>query len=701
MNQLVPTANISKPDPQIEQSLSKTAEFLREYTPPPSAHKKDVLFDQYEIDLTRPLPQFNTGKARAFAATDNGDNKPLFALVCEPGTQQRHDAINRLLTVRNPNLCSLLAAGAVDLSQPAEERYVIFYEYVKGQKLSALLANTKGKIPPNIIITRIITPLVQAILALQEAGVTHGSINPDNIYYDQEAVLGPCVIDPCGYTQPYYYELVERMQAHPAGKGESNIDVDFYALAVLVLQILYGTQALERYPQVNLARAILRQGPFMALTAGREVPEEFFDFLWGMLGSGVNKRWNYRYLKPWLDGKHYNIIPSPAPTEGSKPYECLGTTAHSRREVAHMLATHWDRVKETLAESSLAYWVLITLRQKELSELLARHIKTIVESNNKNETQRNEHIMRLLLILDNEGPLRYSKISLHVDSIPALFADLYLKQAQDELQLLVKFIEQNLISAWVDLQSVKEIDIPEHLSQYFSRLDRLRGVIRNEGLGFGMERLLYDLNPAMPCLSPLCRGRHVTTLPDLLRHLDRIAPSMGASQDPIDVHIAAFVASKLGITNEIKLYDLSAIPVIANNKSLIALKLFAVAQHRSGNIELNGLTHWIAQRVLPSMQHLRSNTMRGRTLQMLLDEATEGRTQRLSDLLLDGEIINADQSGFQKALANYKRNADRIEAYKRGANLDFDSANLGGMIAKIFAYAALLLSVYNIFMAYQ
>ncbi len=702
MNQLVPVAPPPvKPDQQIEQSLAKTAGFLREYTAPPSTRTKDTLADQYQIDLTAPLPQFNTGKARAFSATNLDDGREMFALICEPGTIQRHGAIERTLMLRHPNLCNIAAAGIVELSQPAEERFVLFYERIKGQKLSTLLAGAKGKIPTNIIITRIIAPLTQALLALQEVGVTHGTLNPDNIYYDNIAVLGPCVTDPCGYNQPYYYELVERMQADVGGKGEFNASADFYAMAVLVLQILAGTQMMERMPPPNLARAILRLGPFMALTGGRDVPEDFFDFMWGMLGSGINQRWTYRYLKPWLDGKHYNIIPSPAPTEGSKPYEGFGTEGASRREIAHLMRTNWDKTQEALKNAPLAQWVLMILRQKELSELIGRHAKTITESTAKNEVQRNEHICRLILILDENGPLQYSKIAFHIDGIATLFADLYLKQAQEELQLLAKFIEQNLILAWVDLQQVKEIEIPEHLSILISKLDRMRNMVRTSGLGFGMERLLYDLNPEMPCLSPLCRGRHITTMPELLKHLDKIAPSLGVTQDPIDEHIAAFLASKLVITNEIKLYDLASVPMIANNKALVALKLFAVAQHRSGNIDLTGLTHWIAQRALPSMQHLRSNTMRGRTLQMLLDEALEGRTQLLSDLLLDGEIVNADNNGFQKATVNYKRNADRIIAYKRGTNLDHDSANLGGIIAKIFAYTGLLLSMYNIFMAYQ
>jgi len=701
MNQLVPFASPQLPDPKIEQSLSKTAEFLREYTPFPESANKDIFAGQYQIDLTTPLPQFNAPNARAFAATDLNDDKQLLAMVCDPGSIQRHNMINRMLLLRHPNICSLVAAGTVELSQPAEERFVVFYERTKGQKLSVLLASANGKIPANIIISRIIAPITQAILTLQEMGIMHGSINPENIYYDNEAILGPCVLEPCGYSQPYYYELVERMQSHPAGKSDFYPGADFYALGVLVLQTLLGKQWLERSPASTLTRVMLRQGPFMALTAGRETPEEFTDFLWGMLGSGSSQRWTYRYLKPWLDGKHYNLVSSSPPTEGAKPYECFGTTGHSRREVAHLMRNNWDKVQEALGQASLSQWILVTLRQKDLSEMVARHIKIIVESGNKNENLRNDHIMRLIIMLDDLGPLQYGKAAFQLDGIGTMLADLYVKQSQEELALLAKFIEQNLIAGWAEIQFNKEIEIPEATSQLITKLERMRVMLRNHGLGFGVERVMYDLNPEMPCMSPLCRGKHITALTPLLKHLDKIAPNMAGGQDPIDVHIAAFMASKLAIANEIHLYDIAAIPALAQNKALTALKLFAVAQHRSGNIELAGLTHWVAQRVLPSLQHLHSHTIRGRTLQMLLDQAMDGRTQTLSDLLLDGEIVNVDQTGYQKAQTNYKRNADRIEHYRKGLTLDYDSAQLGNVIAKIFAYMALLMSISNIFLSYQ
>ncbi len=698
MNQLVPSNAAMRPDPLIEQSVAKANDFLRSYSPMALVVLKDTLQRQYRVEINNALPEFNLGTAKAYAATDLNENRSIYALVCENSAVIRHGALNKMLMLRHPNFVAPLAAGVVELSQPDEERYVVFFERPKGKKLSTLL---EGKNRPSnvIIIDTIIKPIVQAILALSEAEITHGTINIDNIYYESHAVLGPCVSEPCGYSQPFYYELVERIQANPAGKGEYHAGADLYALGVLALELLFGKKHFERFTPELLSRLILRKGNYDSLTAGREPPENFFDFLWGMLGTGGNQRWNYRYLKPWLEGKHYSVAASSSAMETAKPYDGFETTSFSRREIAHLIANNWNQVAENLSTNPLTQWVLSTLRQKDYADLVAYHSKQIIDSGTKNENLRNENILKLILLLDNDGPLRYTNIALHIDGIDSLFADAFFKQNQNDISSLTKFLELNLTAAWVDLQRVTEREIPESTSKLLSKYDKMRSLIRSHGIGFGPERLLYELNPNLPCLSPLCRGKYITGLTGLLKHLDKISPNFAASQDPMDAHIGAFLASKLGIQSEIKLHDLASAPTIATNKSLIALKLFAVAQHRSGNIELSGLTHWIASRILPSMQYLHSQTLRGRTLQMLLDEALEGRTQRLGDLLLDGEIINADQTGYQKAFRNYKNNAVRIDHYKRATNVNYDSAHLGGIIAKIFAYMVFLTSIYRVFSA--
>ncbi len=143
----------------------------------------------------------------------------------------------------------------VDLSRPEEERFVIFYERPQGKKLSELLAQNQHPMNLQFLCDRIIAPLAAAINQFGELDITHGAINPDNIYFDDIAVLGPCVSEPCGYSQPFYCEPLERMQALPAAKGEGSTGQDYYALAITVLHAMHGSSHFAHFtPEIADAR---------------------------------------------------------------------------------------------------------------------------------------------------------------------------------------------------------------------------------------------------------------------------------------------------------------------------------------------------------------------------------------------------------------------------------------------------------------
>ena len=52
---------------------------------------------------------------------------------------------------------------------------------------------------------------------------------------------------------------------------------------------------------------------------------------------------------------------------------------------------------------------------------------------------------------------------------------------------------------------------------------RLRGHVANGSPGFGIERCLYELNPSLPCMSPLVARLHANGVHTLLLALNRVA----------------------------------------------------------------------------------------------------------------------------------------------------------------------------------
>ena len=689
-----------KNDPPYANGVT---EFLRRYTTTHNPDKLDLLNGRYRVNLNAPLPEYKTGSTPAYAVEDTKDAKspPMFALLCHKHLPQRMRVLEQLKTVRHPHLLTLVAAGVVEFSARKEEFFVIVYERPAGQKLSTLLATTKG-VNDIFIRERVIAPLSLAIQQLADLNIAHGYIHPDNIYFGNTPVLGDCIAEPCGLSQPFYFEPLERMQADIYAKGEGNGSQDFYALAILTLYTLFGPEHFTPFTTENLPRLILRDGTMPVLTRNRDYPEIFYEFFRGMLSAVSDERWNNRSLKPWLEGKRFNMLNMPPPVETSRPFELGNIQIHSKRELAHMLFTRWEAITEPLLSGQLSHWVALYLRGKDLADNLSRVARTLdTPAGKQNDSQVYELLARSIMQFDPHGPIRFNQLSMHVDGIGAFCAYLMEKNAQPELQMLTKFISFSMVDFWVEAQRNyeetrtrgREYVMLPNIRNVISQLERLRQSARNVGLGFGVERMLYELNPDMPCLSPMLARWHITTIEQLLRRLDELAPTLSANEDPIDKHIAAFICSKLAIQHEVRLHSLESSPAMASQRALFALLMLSRAQLRAGNIKLPGLSNWLALRILPLLDSIRSNSMRNRLKAALSKEAATGKLEPIAEVLVETDYISPDLRGYQAAKDRYVFNIKRIEYYTDVRTAEFASEKLGVRIANFVAYIGLLISL--------
>jgi len=426
----------------------------------------------------------------------------------------------------------------------------------------------------------------------------------------------------------------------------------------------------------------------------KEVPEILYDFLRGTLTLSPEDRWDGKQLKAWLGGKRYNVLPPPPPADAVRPFEFKDIQINNRRLLAHLFATDWPQMLLAIQGSTLSHWVTISLRNKELAEMISRLCRSATDAVGKNENQANEMLLNIVLLFDPLGPLRIRQLAFHAEAINTIFAEMFTTKATLELQFLAKFVETNMMNYWVNTQKNRdpEYELNVRMSDLVQRLDRLRGCIRNSGYGFGLERVLYDMNPGMSCISELFESRNVRTLPQLLRQLDTMA--QGIDGDEImDRHIAAFIASKLQIQNEIRLDALASIPALALNRNMLALYLISMAQQRVEPMRLPGLTHWFAIRLIPMMDNIHSRTLRQKMNHMLGNMAPLGLMQKIADLMITTDYAQADTNGFESAVVNYRKNAAQIANLKLPERLEHDTHRTGLNIATMFSYAGLVFSV--------
>jgi hypothetical protein len=182
----------------------------------------------------------------------------------------------------------------------------------------------------------------------------------------------------------------------------------------------------------------------------------------------------------------------------------------------------------------------------------------------------------------------------------------------------------------------------------------------------GLERVLYDLNPYLPCLSPLVADTWVGNTRTLVLALDKTA---AATQDiKIDKSMAAFLAARAdadGETLKALMSPQQAPPEAARD----AIRLFADLQRLLDSTPLHGLTKWFggfARRLAEAIHH---RPTRKHLLDKIEEVLPEGRLSALIKVIdIDG-LTEGDARGFHNARTMWQRIETQAWALEREAEM--------------------------------
>lgn len=653
--------------------------------------QSDRLDDRYVILPNQPLPQFNTLTSKAYMALDEmNSERMLYAALCSSHLPPRQKVAQLLKNNPHPNCITVVAEGVVRISSINEERYIIIFEQPKGKPLAEIIAGQSQPFSDRYLIEKIIAPLGAVLGMFEEQGITHGQINPNNIYVSTTLTVGECVSEPCGYSQDFHFDPINRIQTSQAGKGNGHISNDFYALGVLVALMKLKPKSLQDPDQERFIRRLLREGAFLGIVGYADLSDEIADLLRGTLNDNTHDRWTYKQVKPWVTGKRFNLLMPTIPSLGARPFELNDAEYQNLKHLSHAIHRAWEQALPIIRDGSLAKWVEQSTRRREISEYLTR---TVNAYNTRSSKAVHEMITRYLFALDNYAPIRMKGLAAHVDGIGSLFADLYQQHDETALNQLGDVIEQSITSSWADSQRrIFNVEsIPEELQQTITSIDKARLYIRAPGFGFGPERMLYELNPSLPCQSPIVKGYYATSIRHLLIALDNISSQKNRAEFPIDKHIAGFIAAKANIVRDMSFTEFAAYPQLVHHKGLIALKFLNQAQLTVNGLNLPGLTSWCVSSFMDAIGTLHSTTIRDQMCKALHSIVYGGQFSSIEDYLVSYDYSEADAKGFQAASQQYADFTDKIRDLKSNELRTYKAYILGSTIAKFVSYAILII----------
>ncbi len=698
MGDIVPHASSAKRDQDIEQTRQEILKKLSAYPPLKDTTRlqPDRLKDRYSLRCDQPLPRFSYGNVQAYAVTDDKTSDvKLYAVVCDPARPYRYRALKVLEALEHPHLVRLIDHGVVYVSAARECRYVIVFEQPEGRPLSEILREGRNY-NERTFTEQVLKPLGSVLATLDEQGISHCRVCPENVFVGEKVTLGECIGEPSAFSRSFFYEPIERLLTSVQGAGGGTIKTDTFSMGVLAIDSLFSFDRLN-LKEVNkdsYTGQVLSNGTYLTLTQGASFSDGFADFLIGTLNDSHEERWSMTQLNLWLGGKRFNLLKPSPPREANRPFEFDGEQFFSPRALAHSFFTKWETARSFVRDAKIDRWVEQALHKRELAEKVRRAINATGGHDSKNPKQNNELLARIIAVLDPVGPIRLEHLAFNAGGIGLLISDAMRNKKQKELGLIRDAIDFDLLNFSAEVQSANSQS--DDANDAVWKLQKNRHFLTLKGMGFGMERIMYDLNPNLPCLSSNLLNYHISTLPDMLYALDALAASKAQDLSFTDRHLAAFLASHASVMKEVMIKDLRHHAHLLQSPEVIVMVILAKAQEKSGIKQLKGLCYWAALRMLEMVKNIHSAQTRKMVCRDIATAAEHGHIGYVLQALLNMKVLNGDLMGFEQAQKTFHVNRIQIEELKNPKKTREKSESTGVTIASAISVLMLGVAVYSV-----
>ena len=649
--------------------------------------------DRYHIFYEAPLPDLDMPHATAYQVIDRKQKtRVLFALVCQPQMLARVSVMRVLKGNQIPHMLHMVDWGAAEWPPADRKCIIIIYERPSGGRVMDSLSSRIDRVPDHQFPKIFIEPLVQAIKELSMKGITHRSIRPDNIYWQDESrqrvVLGDCVTCIPGHDQPAVFETIEMGAAMPAGRGAGKYPDDMYALGVTLLMFALGHNPVLNETDNELSDRKIKEGTYAALVGDERLPVQLIECFRALLSDDEEQRWNVDNLDLWLNGRRLTPIQTRPAAQAQRSLEFAGKEYHALRPLAVDMHRNWEEARKIIADGSLEIWIRRGLENNDLADAIDSAIKNAQAIPNDAGSSEDVLVARILMLMDPDMPIRMPEITVHLEGFGAAMGRAML--TNQNLTPYTDFINKELARFWGAAQVKYN---PDH-GQYEQVFKDLKEYLKDPASGAGAERCVYELNEWIQCLSPIMETEMVMEVKNVLPALDSVAKSANSKMWPVDRHIAAFARARYakGTGPQIDAMNDDR----ADKATIGMLSVLAILQWRLGPDAVYNLCSWVGGLMGPVINSYH-NRMRRKELEKEIPRLVrKGNLPEMYNYLDNPEERQRDTEGFAWAKAEYAAAEKQIHDLEHGKmDRDESAVRMGKQTAAVAAtiIAALVYAV--------
>lgn len=652
--------------------------------------------ERISIDENQPLPDYDTGTAKAYAVQSRapGANQ-LMAYVVHGHLPTRMGMLSGFHGLSHPSLSLVHEAHVIDWPLTGQRHMAVIYNMMKGRRLAPLgsegeLHGSFAPIKEAHIIDHFIKPLGQAVCQIAKMGLYHGSIRADNVFVgDGTVMLGECLTAPCCYRQPAQYETPGRALAPDIARGPGTVSDDFYAFGVLVLTALTGDIPMRDLSPDAIVQMKIERGSYAALAGERRFGQATIELLRGLLTDDSHLRWTVDDFEHWLAGRRLTPRQSTIGKKANRPLKFGDVDYVQMRQFLIAMSQDTKLGAAMITNQEITRWISHGFSDDKALGNLEKAVGVTRQQRFGPEEER--LVSNVQIALDPQAPIRYRGIRVYPQGIPTLLAQMMLTEAQ--LTTLAEIILNRLPGCWLDFQTeARHGDVIVAVQHCEKAVDGLQ----NKALGFGLERFLYDTNPSLPCLNPQLRERYALNPRQLLEAMERRAPLGGLQL--IDRHIAAFLMSRDKNVSVALMANIDQMRELTR-RNVGILNLYSNLQEQHGPEQLKNLAAILLPLTEEAVKRFHNRPRQERVRKELKAAAATGRLVNMLNLVDDMDTVVIDAQEFIAAKMLYRETeeeAERLASYAKDKKMLAEQA--GQPLAAVVSVGLSFLSLLVIFL---
>ena len=656
-----------------------------------SAAKSPIaLGERFEIHPDRPLPELRSPNAAGFVAIDRDrPTSSLFGLVCDAELPPRHEVLAALHGLRAEALLAPHDWGVIDWPATGRKHFAIIFDRPTGGRVVQSLTQAIEPMHEDELIHHVLPPLVASLRELLAAGFTHRAIRPTNLFWRDAAhralVFGECVSTPPAALQPIACETIESAMAMPAGRGNGTASEDLYALGVTIIFLLFGRNPVAALSDDQLLADKIGRGSYNALLRGERLNGAIVEALRGLLTDDPRERWNVQDLEMWLEGRRLSPKQPALVKRAARPFEFSGHAFFTARALAYAFSRDPVSAARALKAPDFEIWMQRSLCDEERSKMLAA---ALAEGHDVGLTGHDERLVaRVCVALDPAAPVRYKGFAAAIDGFGTALVAAF--RGRGSVQQIAEAMGGRLPQFWFSAQSGLKPELVPILKSF----ERLRLHLEDRRPGFGIERIAYEMNSKLHCLSPAIEAEYVVEAGEVLAALERVSEKRTGDDFQIDRHLAAFIAARYRSSGTDWFDSLHSVD--ASQRALGALYLLARLQTFRGPAAVPALAQRLGRQLPMVVDRYHNRSRRQRLKAELPKVVAKGNLGDLLSFVDNASDRVRDLQGFQQALRDYNaidRDLDllRLETPRRPEKAAELGARYAATTASLLAWVIAL-----------